>query len=293
MLGRIISSILLFLLGLGVVAVASEVPTKNNSVEIIFVGDIMLGRSVMSASLNTGDDYYPFRKVSGILRDTDLVFANLENPIVKNCPRTDSGLVFCTTQKIAKGLNYSGIDIISLANNHSGNYGESGFNESKKYLDEINVSYTGVDNLIIEEVRSTKFGFLGFDLVSKKFTNNDRQLIVDSNGKVDVLIIGVHWGNEYQAIANNAQQTVAKEMVDAGADLIVGHHPHWVQNNEEINGVPVYYSLGNFIFDQMWSENTKKGMLLKITFENGEITKKEEFNTYISKIGQPEILGEF
>ncbi len=79
----------------------------------------------------------------------------------------------------------------------------------------------------------------------------------------------------------------AHKMIENGADVIIGHHPHWVQNYEEINGKPVYYSLGNFIFDQAWSEETKKGLLLKITFEGKDIINKEEFKTYTPKIGQP------
>jgi poly-gamma-glutamate synthesis protein (capsule biosynthesis protein) len=82
-------------------------------------------------------------------------------------------------------------------------------------------------------------------------------------------------------------------MVENGADLIIGHHPHWVQNSEMVGDTLVYYSLGNFIFDQMWSEETKKGLVVKMTFDppTGEtgarLIKTEEFRTYIPKIGQP------
>ena len=111
------------------------------------------------------------------------------------------------------------------------------------------------------------------------------------------MIVGVNWGEEYHSIANNYQTSIAKQIVKAGADVVVGHHPHWVQNHEEINSVPIYYSLGNFIFDQMWSEETKKGLIVKMTFSRPDndvvarLIETEEFNIYIPKMGQPKIVN--
>ncbi|AKM83345.1 hypothetical protein A2422_00635 [Candidatus Woesebacteria bacterium RIFOXYC1_FULL_31_51] len=291
MLDKLISSIFVFLLSL--------VPTfpnqplnelKNNQTTIIFVGDIMLGRSVMGKAIEVGDNYYPFRKTSEVLNNADITFANLENPIVKNCPGTIGGFKFCTNYEIANGLTFAGIDIVSLANNHSGNYGLEGLTETKKFLSDNNISYVGDSNLAIKEVNGTKFGFLGFDYTLKNNLDNDLKLIKDSKGKVDVLIIGVHWGDEYKDEANSLQRTIAKKMIEAGVDVIIGGHPHWIEDYEEINGKSVYYSLGNFIFDQMWSEETKKGLVVKLTFDRTNLVKKEEFNTYIKSIGQPEIV---
>ncbi|EKE05044.1 MAG: hypothetical protein ACD_19C00426G0066 [uncultured bacterium] len=287
MLDMLITSITAFILML--------VPSFSNHVTnppitqitITFTGDIMLGRSVMGASLDKDDPYYSFRKTSDFLKNTDITFGNLENPIVEDCKRHVGGFKFCTTPEIAKSLTFSGFDIVTIANNHTNNYGKEGFEETKKYLNNDGVKSVGYGNLGIIEKNGTKFGFLGFDLVSNQFSASDQQLITDSDSLVDVLIIGPHWGTEYQAIANKLQITIAEQMVESGADVVIGHHPHWVQNYEEINGVPVYYSLGNFIFDQMWSEETKKGLVIKITFEGKNIVKTEEFKTYIPLIGQP------
>lgn len=257
---------------------------------IMFVGDIMLGRSVMKKTINEGDSYYPFKKTSEFLNNADITFANLENPIVKNCPETIGGFKFCTNYETAKGLNFAGIDIVSLANNHSENYGLEGLAETKKFLGDNDISYVGDSNFIIKEINGTKFGFLGFDYTLKNDLDNDLKLIKDSKEKVDVLIVGVHWGDEYKDKANNLQRTIAKKMIEAGTDVIIGGHPHWVEDYEEINGKPVYYSLGNFIFDQMWSEETKKGLIVKMTFDGTSLIKREEFKTYINSIGQPEIV---
>ena len=87
------------------------------------------------------------------------------------------------------------------------------------------------------------------------------------------------------------QRDWATFMVEAGADVIAGHHPHWVQEIEYIDEVPVYYSLGNFVFDQMWSEETKKGLVVKLTFEDGEIVNEELLPTYMSFHAQPEFVN--
>lgn len=291
MISKLISSIFVFLLSL-VPTSTSKIPDRpiNNETTIIFVGDIMLGRSVMGKTIEMKDNFYPFRKVSEFLKNADLTFANLENPIVKDCPETVGGFKFCTNYEIAGGLEFSGIDIVSLANNHSSNYGLEGLTETKDFLINNNISFVGDSNLVIKEINGVKFGFLGFDYTLKNNLADDLKLIEDSKKEVDVLIVGVHWGDEYKELANNFQRLTAKEMVVKGADVIIGGHPHWVEDYEEIDGKAVYYSLGNFIFDQMWSEETKKGLVVKLTFDETNLIKREEFKTYIKTIGQPELV---
>ncbi|WKZ25625.1 MAG: CapA family protein [bacterium] len=288
----IISAIVIFFLSLIPSNSNIDNMLKNPQTTILFVGDIMLGRSVMGEAIDKNDYLYPFRNVQGFLADADITFGNLENAVIKDCPRQYKGsFSFCTTPEIAKGLQESGVDIVTLANNHSYNFGVDGFEETKQNLNNLGIKSVGWGNLEIIEKNGIKFGFLGFDYVTSiKNIESDLSLIKESNQKVDLLIVSPHWGEEYKAVANKFQVETARNMVESGADLIIGHHPHWVQNYEEINGVPVYYSLGNFIFDQMWSEETKKGLLVKFTFEDGKIVNRQEYKTYISKIGQPEIL---
>jgi len=264
------------------------VDTFGKEVEIVLTGDVMLGRNVLTESEKLGNWSYPFAKVADRLKQADLVFVNLESPIVENCPRTDSGMTFCTDKKMAEGLKAANIGVVTIANNHIGNYGQKGIVDTERFLTEAGIDYTGTGDLVVKEIKGTKFGFLGFDFVSAQPTDFDLKLISRSDLLVDVLIVGVHWGEEYKRTADSGQRTAAKKLVDAGADVIVGHHPHWIQNDEDINGVPVYYSLGNFIFDQMWSEETKNGLLVKLTFRDGELIKKEKLPIYISSPGQPE-----
>jgi poly-gamma-glutamate synthesis protein (capsule biosynthesis protein) len=290
---NLISSLIAFLIALVPASFISNTPTVNNQTTIIFAGDVMLGRSVMGSALDNNDNLYPFRKTSEFLKKADITMVNLENPIIKDCTRVSGGFKFCTSPDVAKGLSFSGIDIVSLSNNHSANYGQPGLIETKKYLDELGIKYVDGSNLEIIEKNSTKFGFLAFDYtISKNNLDHDLELIKTSDPQIDMLIIMPHWGEEYKDTANKFQVDTAHRMIENGADIIVGSHPHWVQNYEEYQGKPIYYSLGNFIFDQSWSEETKKGLVVKMTFDNEEIVKREEFKTYIPQKGQPIIIDE-
>lgn len=260
---------------------------------LLLGGDVMLGRNVMLTSLAKKDSKYPFRKVSDFLKSADITFVNLENAIVKDCPKYETGYSFCGLPEMVEGLVFSGIDVVTLANNHSKNFGEKGLKETVEYLDKYAIYSTGLGELVILEKNGTRFGFLGFDKSQQtlpKLTESESNLISDSDSKVDILIIAMHWGVEYQSSAPPGVRNLAKELVKLGADLIVGHHPHWVQNMEYVDEVPVYYSLGNFVFDQMWSEETKKGMLVRVTYENKKLVKEEKFQTYIRESGQPELV---
>ena len=266
------------------------IDTFGKEVEVVLTGDIMLGRSVLTKTEKEGNWFYPFDKVAEFLTDADLVFSNLESPIVENCPGTDSGMVFCTNPELAEGLRLANIGVVTIANNHIGNYGQKGISDTERFLTEEGIDYTGRGNLVVKKIKGTKFGFLGFDFVNIKPADLDLKLIKESDLLVDVLIVGVHWGEEYKSVANDKQRMIAREMVDAGADVIVGHHPHWIQDEEYINDKPVYYSLGNFIFDQMWSEETRKGLVIKLTFKDGKLLKEEKLPVYISSPGQPEFV---
>ncbi len=265
---------------------------KPESVSVIFGGDVMLGRSVMTTALRANDPTYPFHNIADTLSEVDIAFVNLENPVVDNCPERVEGLVFCADPKMTQGLVYSGVDIVNLANNHTLNYAKAGFESTKAYLSDQNIKYTGDGQLVVVSKNGTSFGFLGFEKsqqASPALSPTERNLIEDSNQKVDVLIVAMHWGVEYKDTALPGVTKLAYELVDLGADVVVGHHPHWVQNIETYKGKRIYYSLGNLVFDQMWSEETKKGLLVKLTFEGGEVVGEELINTYTHKLGQPVI----
>lgn len=274
-------------------AVASRVGLIKRPVaqtKIILGGDVMIGRSVMTKALDMGNNIYPFENIKDLLSAADLVYVNLENPIITECPRHYEGFTFCAVPALLEGLVASGVDIVTLANNHTINYGNEGLEETFKHLSDRNIKYTGTGELVIKEINNTKFGFLGFDFLSKKPIDADFELIKNADKQVDVLITSVHWGVEYTLEPTSFQREWAALLVENGADLVVGHHPHWVQSSEKINGVPVYYSLGNLVFDQMWSEKTREGLLVEFTFEGKEIVRATKIKTYMENWAQPEVV---
>lgn len=262
----------------------------SNNTTILLAGDTMIGRSTMTESLKKNNPAYPFEKVKEKLKQADIVFLNLENPIIEDCPQTNSGMIFCAGPKMIKGLKESGVDIVTLANNHSKNYGQKGLEETIQRLNDEGIETVGYGNLVVKKVKAINYGFLGFDFLTKEPKQSDYELINQSKGKVDVLIVGVHWGVEYTDKANKYQKEWAKKMIENGADIVAGHHPHWIQEKEEIDGRPIYYSLGNFIFDQMWSEKTKQGLVVELTFKNGKLINTKELFTYMSSWAQPEFI---
>ena len=258
--------------------------------KIILTGDVMLGRTVMTKALSLNDPAYPFRKVTDQLREGDIVFINLESPIVDNCPKMETGLIFCASPEMLEGLTLAGVDIVTLANNHINNFGQIGINDTKKYLSERGIEWTDETNLVIKDINNTKFGFLGLNYTSKIPIEKDFSIIRESKSKVDVLILGVHWGVEYTTNPTTSQKEWVKRFVENGADVVVGHHPHWIQTNEYVEGKSVFYSLGNFVFDQMWSEETRKGILVELSFVGKELKDEKIKNIYMSSWAQPEFV---
>lgn len=290
-----------------------SIPTKAPKVitSLVLTGDVMLGRNVMNESVRNKNFTYPFLKVSDYLKTSDIVFTNLENPVIDDCPKIDSGFTFCSLPDSIDGLLFAGVNIISLANNHTQNFGLSGLLQTEKLIGDAGILVTGTGKLATKEVGGQKFGFLGFDFTVQEPTLKDYELIKISDSKVAILVVAVHWGVEYEDAPRDFQREWARLMTVNGADIVVGNHPHWVQgaecfdNGESmgytkagdleqfscLNGKKaVYYALGNFVFDQMWSEETKKGALVKVIFQEGGLVSQEVKRTFIRNIGQPEFV---
>jgi poly-gamma-glutamate capsule biosynthesis protein CapA/YwtB (metallophosphatase superfamily) len=290
----------------------STITPSPSKTTIIFTGDVMLGRTTEITTREKKNFNYPFLKVADVLKQADLTFVNLENPITKDCEPFRTGFIFCANPEMLAGLTFSGVDMVTLANNHTHNHGQIGIDQTVQFLNEKEIGYTGLGNLATKQVNNVTFGFLGFDkaqLGDPQLTKEEKQLLLDSDKKVDVLIVAMHWGVEYKSVALLGVRKLAKELVELGADVVIGSHPHWVQDREyiseqgsilqkertdpviDIKGYkPIYYSLGNFVFDQMWSEETRKGLVVRLTFDGKELEKEDLLPIYIKDRGQPEFV---
>jgi poly-gamma-glutamate capsule biosynthesis protein CapA/YwtB (metallophosphatase superfamily) len=253
----------------------------------------MLGRTVMTTSLDGEEDpTYPFRKVAEPLREADIVFINLENSIVTDCPRIYEGLQLCSVPEMVRELTYAGVDVVTLANNHIRYSAEAAVDETREVLEENGILVTGLGNLTLKTVNGIKFGFLGLDFETKFPVEEDYRLIRESRSKADVLIVGVHWGGQYTEKPTYLQRKWARQLVKEGADVVAGHGPHVVLDEDYVDSKPVFYSLGNFVFDQTWSRETQEGLVIRLIYKSNKLIAFEKIPTRIDAQLQPEFTNE-
>lgn len=322
-LRRLLTILVIFLIGVGVYALSSmeyrvtiesqvtPAPTTASSGgTMLFVGDIMLSRSVGARMQEVGDYTYPFHAIADTLREADIAFANLENPVSARGVNVGSKYSFRADPRVIQGLQCTGIDVVSLANNHIWDYGREAFIDTMQHLRDGGIDYVGAGNTFDEAHRGVTRSVGGVNVVFLAYTNlispqvaatdttpgvaylNTEQMvrdIGDARLRGDVVVASFHWGDEYQVIHNAQQDRIAKMAIDAGADLIIGHHPHVVQEVQQYGDGWIAYSLGNFIFDQTFSEETMRGLALRVTLDGSRIGAVESLGISISRQYQPSL----
>jgi poly-gamma-glutamate synthesis protein (capsule biosynthesis protein) len=262
---------------------------------------------------------HPFALMKDKISAADLTTADLECSFSDTAPViTDDGMVFVSPFAAAAGLSDSGIDAVSVANNHSYNGGSEGFLNTLSYLAEHKIGTFGggrnsaeAHSPFITTVKGTKVALLAYNSIIGGYTAGadtpgmatiemapwgtltqaglDRLAsdIRAAKAKSDLVFVYFHWSAEYTHTANADMREVAHAAIDAGADLILGSHPHWVQGIEWYKDHLITYSLGNFVFDQEQSAETKQGSLLNATF-NGTRLVSATFSPYqIEDYNQP------
>lgn len=241
-------------------------------------GDIMLGRFVRTLMDSNGLDY-PFTNMDNdYLRVNDVLIANLEGPITTSAIRTSTGMSFGFFPDTAPLLKKYHFDLLSQANNHTLDKRIAGYEESMNFIraegmvpfghqHEVNEQSVGYAN-----IRGQQFAFLGLEEVNSPI--NDQvalRTVQDLVAKEYKVIVYPHWGIEYQNRANDRQRNLAHAWIDAGAIAVIGHHPHVIQTYETYKGRPIFYSLGNAVFDQYWSIPTQEGLSIALAI-NDEAT---------------------
>jgi poly-gamma-glutamate capsule biosynthesis protein CapA/YwtB (metallophosphatase superfamily) len=272
--------------------VMPELPQPKET-SLFFAGDIMLSRNVGTAIVREGAADLPFQKTKDAVRRADISFANLESPFNDEGPRRTEGLVFKAEPDAVDGLTAAGFDILSTANNHSYDQGKNGITYTLDWLRQhgIKTVGTGLDchDGVIMEANGIKFGYLAYSYAA--FNDGGRvpdPLVCDWNDldqvksdiaalkpQADFVIVSSHMGAEYKREPEPANAAAARATIDAGADMFIGHHPHWVQTIEEYEGKYIFYSLGNFVFDQMWSQDTREGLGVKVLFKDKILSRIE------------------
>lgn len=268
---------------------------KGHPRTLFFVGDMMFDRGIEFLIRKKGV-LYPFEKIESIFREMEIVAGNLEGPIVENPPNFGPySLTFAFSPEILKGLSFAHFNLVFLANNHTNNMGREGLKETKEFLRREKIDFVG-DPINCEEknVLLEKDGII-FLAFNKTFPINcDGGKIVKlvenvrNKNPQKFLITILHWGEEYQKESSPNQRKLAHQLIDAGSDLIIGSHPHVVQEIEEYKGNLIFYSLGNLIFDQYFSKETQEGLGVKLEiYPQKLIFRLFPFQSYL---GQPSLM---
>ncbi|MCX6735885.1 MAG: CapA family protein [Candidatus Parcubacteria bacterium] len=248
------------------------VSPSRNEATIIAVGDIMLGRYVEELSLRKGRNY-PFASTTKIFSGADVVFGNLEGTVPNEHEKTPNyGWRFSFNKEAVKEARRAGINVVTLANNHSTDFGGSGYDETVSSLNDIGIVSVGKHSDYLYEKEGIKIRFMGWnDTFAPLSLKTVSDKIRASKKENEFLIAAVHFGEEYATSSTSRQKELARAMIDAGADVVIGSHPHVVEEKEIYHEKPIFYSLGNFIFDQYFSEETQKGLAVKMTITGSTV----------------------
>lgn len=254
------------------------------------------------------DDWsHPFRPLGARLRAADLTFGNLEC-VVADSGRARTAYEFRADPRVLAGLTFAGFDLVSVANTHTTDWGPDALLEMLRRLTEHGIGFVGLDqgdvqSPVVLRAGALRIGFLAFShYVGGEEARNDPVRIAHIEGKqiipavmaarpeVDYLVVSLHMGEEFAPRASEAQQGIARAVIEAGADLVVGHHPHVPQEVEKYKQGFIAYSLGNFVFDHLAA--SRDGTMLEVTLAGGKPTRIVYVRTRINDSFQPEALSE-
>jgi len=273
---------------------ASNQSRQPDEITLLATGDVIPARSVNYQMVKLNDFRYPFAKTADFLKNSDITFINLETPLIPNCQPTVEGMVFCGDEKAVEGLVSAGVKVANIANNHMSDYGIEGINNTTKLLQQNNIAVCGNGSPAILDIKGKKFGFLGYNDISERYDllpspkiDILQKDIRDLKIKADYVIVAFHWGVEYTSSPSARQKELAHSAIDAGADLIIGNHPHWVGAVEQYKDKFTTYAHGNFIFDQMWSQETREGVIGKYIFGDTGLKSVNFYSVIIENYSQP------
>jgi len=292
-------------------SISSSSSSYPSNVSLLMIGDVMLARNI-GTMIENGSD--PFVNVKQFFSTQDLVIANLETNI--STPGISSVAknklyTFNAPLKSLQTIKNSGIGIVSLANNHTMDYGSTGLLDMINHLNQNSIPYFGAGSNNTESfsphyltVKGVRIGFVGVNDIENYYTVSGntspgsaflnsgliKTEIQTAKSNSDLVIVFPHWGNEYNLNYNGRQQQYAHEFIDEGADIVVGSHPHVIEPSEIYKGKYIYYSMGNFIFDGMYGiPNASKGEMVEINISNKKITNTHSIPVNLSAYGIPSI----
>lgn len=273
-----------------------EQDDKTVSIKISAAGDCTIGYDTNFGYGNrfdkvfkdNGSDYgYFFRKVKDIFTDDDITYVNLEGTFTNETTKVEKKFNFKSTPDFVNVLKEGNVEIVGVANNHSYDYGQKGFDETIETLNKNNIEYFGYDKYLIKEIKGIKIGFFGLiDIVNRKYNDIDKAISYLKEQKCDLIIAAIHWGDEGYSNQNNGQIKEAHYMIDNGVDLVIGTHPHVIQGIEKYKDKYILYSLANFVFGGNPNPKDKDTYIFQQTFKfkDGKLIIDDNINVIPAKV---------
>lgn len=245
---------------------------ESQYLRITFLGDVMLGRGIDQAAGRT-EDWRPFTQLTPVIDQADILAANLESPLT-DAPAVTGGYLLCAPPRHAEALKAASFDLVTVANNHIADCGTAGTRQTLSILRSAGITVAGPDaEPVYLTVRGRKLAFIALDDVSRPVDESRAEEVIRKAAlRSDLVLLSIHWGGEYQPAPSSRQRALARQLVQAGADIIIGHHPHVIQPMERISRASgkfdalVFYSLGNALFDQHGLPDTRRGAGVTLIF---------------------------
>lgn len=245
------------------------------SSRILFTGDVFLGRDVERRNIGI-EEVLPF-EVFALFATSTAIVINFEGAIPQiHTPTPDFGMQFSIDQRFLPVMAKSGITHASLANNHALDYGKAGLQHTISVLDSVGITPFGhptelrTDSVRYITAPPHQIALVGLHTLFNEPSQSDiDEVFKYAAENSDMVIAYIHWGKEYLLEHSVRQERLAQQLVTAGTDLIIGHHPHVVQGIYMVDDVPVIYSLGNTIFDQYFSADVQEGLLVELVLGDG------------------------
>ncbi len=249
---------------------------ESRSVTISAIGDCTLGTDVNFNSQTSFDAFdivhghsWFFQNVKDILSEDDATFANLEGTLTTETQRENKEYAFKGDPSYTQILKNGSIDVVTLANNHSSDYGPQSLTDTKQYLTEAGIDYCQDTEIAVKDVNGIRTAFIGIYVLDDGMdSEQDLREAIEAAKEKDarLIIVAFHWGSEKQTTPDATQQELAHIAVDCGANLVVGHHPHVLQGIEKYDGAYIVYSLGNFCFGGNNTPSDMDSMIFRQTF---------------------------